>query len=630
MVCYTQQENFRGNKASWVFYGPVEKEKNTPESFRLKLYGWAHHLAKTKLAMMAAAVALLALLGGCSGRSLLAGAPVWAPNASSAFAMLRSPTFQLRAPPASATLYFAALGSPRPPAGTTQAKLLGACSVYVNGVLVTAGPGHNVPTDSQVVRAMDVLPFLRATGLEDNVVGLAGYYDHSNAHGVPPRIAAVLVVADAQGTYNATATGPAWLGWGADAYFRPTGNAGISWYPMPNEFLDRRMYPLGWASPGAPPPAGWAAAALQPDWAAPLYLEPGPPPVAMVRAAPCAVLQVAGVGGRSRQILDYGQEFMGGVNLTFVGAAPGTVVTVTLAEELLADRSGVLSPARTGNRWASNWTLAGDPALDAGVVHHEFVQFRYAQVDGAPAPFTTQPGGGAAAWVVQHAAGGDGRNPYERACARSVPAADAWGAGLAPGSRTPLSTWASSSAALDTVLNFSAYTIIATSLDVNVDGQTRERDVDVVDALNTALGQYHTLSPGDFSVPERTLFEMYTNDTGAWTQWYDFKASSVMAAEVHARYSGRVAPLAGLWSDDDEGIRGADPAFNSMQFQAGSRYWNASGNGMLHFNPDGSCGGSWACEPLVDWPTSTRDGCVPPSCMWTGLLGGWSGGLERR
>jgi hypothetical protein len=38
-----------------------------------------------------------------------------------------------------------------------------------------------------------------------------------------------------------------------------------------------------------------------------------------------------------------------------------------------------------------------------------------------------------------------------------------------------------------------------------------------------------------------------------------------------------------------------------------------SGNGLLNFPSNGSCLGSWSCNPLVDWPTGTRDGydCNP-------------------
>jgi len=558
-------------------------------------------------AVSAAAAAATAMATATAAAQPLGGAPVWCANATSKFALLRAPDFTVRSwPPASATLRFAARGSPRPPAGTTQAKLLGAAAPSVNGVLVAAGPGHNVPTGAQVARAIDVLPFLRPGA---NALGFAAFFDRAFAQGAEdvPRVQADLVVVDALGSYVAAATDASWTGWAADAFYNPTGDAGVSWYPMPNENLDTRARPLGWSDPAFVPAAAWPAAALQPAWPGGVtpYLEAAPPPVTLVRRA-CAVLRPA---GGTRQILDAGQEMMGGVNLTFALAQAGDRVTITLAEELLADGSGVLSPARTGNRWNSTWTLSGNALRDAGVHQHEFVQFRYAQIDGARDVF--EAGSEAAQlWVVQHAAGGDGRNPWEIACAASTPAADAFGSGVPAAARAPLARWASSNAALDEVFNFSAYTIVATSLDVNVDGQTRERDVDIVDALNNALGQFYVFSPGDSSISRRTMLEAFTNDTGMWSQWADFKLSTVLLAHAHALLSGDTALLAQLWSDDDAAILadGGGGAYNSLQFLAMLRYFNASGNGLLSFSPNGSCGGSWACEPLVDWPTTTRDG----------------------
>ena len=552
--------------------------------------------------------------------AFLNSVPIWSHlNLTTQFALFRSPEFKLRSQsaPLSAQLYFAAEGSPRPPEGTTQAKLLGAAVIYVNGVLVAAGPGHNVPTDTQVVRQADVLPYLRADG-EVNTIGIASFFASPLAPlSVLPRVQAALVVTDDQGEYAITdaATSKSWQAWGADSYFNPTGDAGISWYPFPNEYLNRSAYPLGWNAPGYSNSGGdFVPAVPQPEWPFPLYFEPGPVPVALRRTV-CRVLVPAHTpianGVPFRQILDYGQEFMGGVNLTFAASARGARVNVVLAEELLPDGSGVLSPMRTRNNWNSTWTLSGNAALDAGVVHHEFVQFRYAQVDGSPVPLTTD---NAFAWVIQHPAGGDGRNPYEEACAASTPAASMWGAGGVP--TQPLPTLATSDAALNTVWRFCAYTIIATSLDVNVDGQTRERDVDVVDALNTALGQFYVFAPDDTSVARRTLGEVFTNDTGAWTQWYDFHASSVLLAQAHALHTADGLAWAGtFWAASDTAILAdhSNGSYNSLQFLSGLRYFNTSGLGLLHFSSDGSCGGSWACNPLVDWPQSTRDGydCSP-------------------
>ena len=79
-----------------------------------------------------------------------------------------------------------------------------------------------------------------------------------------------------------------------------------------------------------------------------------------------------------------------------------------------------------------------------------------------------------------------------------------------------------------------------------------------------------------------------------------------MAAADYGLYTGDVQMLSALWSDDDNAIHGASVNYNSLQFSSGLRYFNTTTRGMLHF--PANCGGSWACDALVDWPTTTRDG----------------------
>jgi alpha-L-rhamnosidase len=216
----------------------------------------------------------------------------------------------------------------------------------------------------------------------------------------------------------------------------------------------------------------------------------------------------------------------------------------------------------------------------------------------------------ALAWVLQHPVGGTGRNPWEAPCSTSTPALELWGNPAAAPAPTPLGSFASSSAPLDTVFNFSAYTMLATAQDVNVDGQTRERDVDIVDSLINARGQYALFSPGDYSIAERTLLEAFSNDTGMWSQWYDFKASAAIYARDHALHTGDTALLRGLYCSTPRCIA-VPPGglFNSLQFEAGLEYYfNATGSGLLAFPRDGTCKGSWSCEVLLDWPVGTRDG----------------------
>jgi len=309
---------------------------------------------------------------------------------------------------------------------------------------------------------------------------------------------------------------------------------------------------------------------------------------------------------------------MGGVNLTFLHASPGDTVSIILGEVLTQGGGGVLFPMTTGNKWNSTWTLSGQTLLDTNIVNHEFVQFRYAQVDqhAPPQRWTAFSPSTALAWVIQHPVGGNGVNPWEHPCSTSTPAAVLWGSAGSDvvlgggGPTTPLATFTSSLPALDTVWNFSAYTIAATTLDTNVDGQTRERDIDIVDSLITARGQYAVFSPGDASAAERTLREAFTNDTGLWSQWYDFKASAVMYARDHALFTGDLRPSSDFYNPSPRSITvPPTAAYNSLQFYSGlGWYFNASGAGLYSFPPDGTCGGSWACEVLLDWPVATRDG----------------------
>lgn len=539
----------------------------------------------------------------------LSGIPIWSSNVTSNFVLFSSPDFTLRSSTfTSATVYLSALGSPRPPRGTAQSKLLGAASLYINGILVTSGPGHNVPTLSTGVRAVDVSPFVRGSG-ESNVIGIASFWARAYSQNSPvpggPRISVTLVVTDASGSYNVTGTSSLWRSWGADDYFNPVGEVdGSAWYPMPNENLNRAAYPRGWSEPMFKPPSDWAPSVNAPAFPEPFYLLNGIAPVTLTRGA-CDVKSL----NSSAQVIDLGTEMMGGVNFSFVGAPPGSTVRIILSEALNADGS-VLAPTKASNFWNSLWTLSGDDR-DANIVHHEFIQFRYAQVVYSSPSIPRLTLETARAWVIQHAAGGTGENPFEASCSRAVPVADAWGSGAPP--QQQLGNITSSSSSLDKVFSFCASTIIATSLDVNVDGQTRERDVDVVDALNTARGQYAVFSVGDFSIAERTARECLTNDTGAWTQWADFHASTVLLIRDHALYTGDLSLASDSWASKDTDIRGALDDYNSLQWNSLLRYFNTTGNGLLHFPSDGSCGGTWSCDPLVDWPTTTRDGysCDP-------------------
>jgi hypothetical protein len=132
--------------------------------------------------------------------------------------------------------------SPASPASPAieEGKLLGAYKLWVNGILVTAGPGHGAPYTAQPVNAIDLAPLLRPQGL--NVLALAGFFSNASAVGsfldATPRIQAELRLLARNGSeLQLLATSPSWLVADASAFYSPSGETGKDWYSQPNEML---------------------------------------------------------------------------------------------------------------------------------------------------------------------------------------------------------------------------------------------------------------------------------------------------------------------------------------------------------------------------------------------------------
>jgi alpha-L-rhamnosidase len=297
----------------------------------------------------------------------------------------------------------------------------------------------------------------------------------------------------------------------------------------------------------------------------------------------------------------------------YPSAANYSSAIIKLGEELYpandTTRGGlVMVPTRAAENYTSRWSLVptddpnGHPANQA-MSAHEFNQFRYAEIVGSPVPLTAA---NVRAWVVQYPFQGTGVNPFETPCAVSTPNLPP------PTNPRPLTygTFTSSSPGLDAVFNLTAYTAIATSLDINVDSQTRQRDLCHIDALITAQEQYAIFPSGDYALQRRTFRDAFANDSAAWAQWTEFKQSSAIMPWLDAMETGDLSVATDMWASSDTAINSdAHPGdYVSLQFMAGVRYFNLSGSGLLHYPAD--CGGSWHCDPLVDWPTGTRDGYV--------------------
>lgn len=660
---------------------------------------------------MAWASALLAAAAPLDG-----SVPIWHPlNRSAHFVYFRSPSFVL--PPAStgprtAVLHITARQSPHLDngSGNTQSKLACSYKLYVNGQLVTAGPGHNLAqveavqpasgdaaaglaadtdmssqlsrtpartsrfeplpdTLTQAVAAVNITALLNPLPAA-NVIGVASFFNWSLFAAEVPRMQAVLCFAAAaadppglacdHGLPPILLTNASWLAWQADLYHNPEGdNNGTPWYQMPNENLNQQQYPHGWAEP-APfvPPAGqvWTAAAVQPAFVGALYSDPFPPPALLTRKA-CAVTPVTSWRLHGSEfwtvLVDFGQEFSGGVNLSFPcdSTTQGVEVTVRLGEALFPNGS-LIVPTQANQNYSSTWTLAGPspsadrdpgtlehslghatavplprqaedapgavgpvvsaPAMSAhestcnrAMMQHEMIQFRYALVIGSPVLLTPDH---ARAWVLQHAVGGTGENPFEQPCARSTPVAPAVSRLRSAALSPTFATWQSSSPALDRVFNMTAYTAIATSLDVNVDSRTRQRDVCQVDALITNQEQYAIFPPQDWAMQRRTALFSFSNDSSPLQSATEFRQCAMLMVFLDVWESGSKDIALDTWSDSDLSLLADNKVLNSLQFYASLRYFNLSGRGLLSFPPD--CGGPWVCSVLADWPMTTRDGYI--------------------
>ena len=290
------------------------------------------------------------------------------------------------------------------------------------------GPGRRV-NQTQGVDAIDVLSAL-CVGV--NAVGMQGFHT-ARFKGDDPRLMVLLRLQYTDGTSQSVASGSEWKATGADHVFNPDSSqgawaggacVGATCSGQPQENLDLRNYPFGWASPGflASASSGWGDAVIAKPFFLPLSNRPARP-VAVYERGAVSVKPWAGTGtgtgfaGASAVsgckncfVIDYGRELQGGVNLTFDCTAPscqsGHKVAVLLSE-WLNGTGGPQVPMLTGNNYTAVWTLRS--GRQAGVMQHEYDEFRYALVVNAPGPLTTET---AKAWVLRGMTSDDPDDQY--------------------------------------------------------------------------------------------------------------------------------------------------------------------------------------------------------------------------
>jgi alpha-L-rhamnosidase len=471
--------------------------------------------------------------------------PVWSRTpprgTSSGWSFMRGQLAIRNEPVLAATVYATA--------GTTEATRQYVFRLSVNGTVIGVGPPRppNPGTES-VYSGWDVTSLLRAG--TDSFGALA----YSPAH---PFFQLELVVQYKDGSRQVWCTGPNWKALDGGGAYPAAGSVSPQYYSAPVEDLDAEKYPVGFDRPGYPTPAaaGWSPAILKsplttliPDTAANVEL----------RAHQPAKITRLGPG---RYLLDFGTTQVGGLRLTLDGTA-GEQVRI-LSGEVLSSPDTVQYKLSAGDVYDDTWTLrAGQQTLQ----YWGFRVFRYVEVTGVPQPLT---------------------------------AANTAALALVYPDQPGQSAVTTSSAALDTVWQFSKATVESLNLGLYLDSPTRERSGayegdDYIHQLSqaavdgdSALAQYSQL----FVDTEMTLQET--------TPIIEFEELAPVAALAQYQQTGDPAVLTQLYGLLKQLLPG--------------KYLGSDGLITMPVNPLRTMPvHPVAGEPLqqVDWPASERDGFV--------------------
>ena len=288
-----------------------------------------------------------------------------------------------------------------------------------------------------------------------------------------------------------------------------------------------------------------------------------------------------------RYVIDYGRNFQGHVNISFASGAAGQQVTVRLGEQLLTNGS-VKFHAESNNQWEDQWTLSGQPGEN--FVPHEYSEFRWAEVIGAPEPPTHAM---ISAWQVHY--------PFN-ADLNEEPPLVTRGRAFAPNAEGGLSAFSSSSKALDQVWELNRHTIDAAALDLNTDSNTRQRDLCTLDAW-LATRYQAGVAPGTSAHLRRRVTQSMYEPNGFVNYWTEFLVAHVGALYEYTAEYDDASLAARLWNQAGVDMGSKSPRPLGIANYSLSAYYHEE-TAMVSETP----------KPLVDWPRSqgidTQSGAV--------------------
>jgi hypothetical protein len=547
-----------------------------------------------------------------------AAAPMWASNMSAEFVMLRRKIAE-QGPGNHTFLSVSAKPSPdwRLPHGRNTSHLLCGYKLWVNGIPLGAGPGRIVGNAAEVdyeTGAIKRLPSpipvdtYNITALiqegKGATIAIESYYRrHPNAPdgvGEDPDDSGGIIVVAHDGNGRVIAGGPAaWKSMDATPAFNPSlhtspdrsrrlqgAGAGTGSYAQPHENIDFRYYPQGWRSIDFDDSSWTMPGTRRPFNAALAAKEALPVSLRSIRAASFEILSKTtdSVGAESyHYIIDFGKNFQGHVNISFQSGQSGQQVVVSLGEQRTAD--GVVSHAESNNVWIDTWTLAGGNSTDS-FVPHEYAEFRWAEVKGAPEPPSHAR---VAGWMVHYPFDGfvepldDGKMHVDLTYAPNS---------LSSQPSRGLTSFNSSVPELDQVWELVQHTINVAALDLNTDSNTRQRDLCTLDAW-LATRYQGGVAPGSSSHLRRRVTQSMFEPNGYVNYWTEFLVAHVGALyDYTVEYSDQVLTDR-LWNQAPISMGSKCPAPLGMDNYSLLTYYSADDQ-LVHATP----------RPLIDWPRS--------------------------
>jgi len=232
-------------------------------------------------------------------------------------------------------------------------KLLSAYRLYVNGKVVSIGPGRgdsaNSAANHTVYDSVDITAELKQAWAENgysaSVVFAAQCYHHDSGADAMFMLQAHVAYTSAEEELHTIVSDASWVGYNANKIYNPTGGMGgdvgkASSDNQPAEYIDAAAVLPGWQSASYKPGAGWGPVVAR-TWVSPpaaketlpISFNPGLKPVEMTLLAP------------GHWFVDFGTEIMAGLTVTVHGGKAGTQMNVKLSEELLCKGC---APTRTG------------------------------------------------------------------------------------------------------------------------------------------------------------------------------------------------------------------------------------------------------------------------------------------